>query len=69
MVIEDVQRATAHAALIDLMANRLDGLKGRVWSYVEEPDEHRRSQVLQSIADLEGALQSMRADYEASGHD
>jgi hypothetical protein len=63
--MEDVQRATAHTALIDLMAKRLDGLKGQVWFYVDEPGEHWRDQIFHSIAQLEGALQSMQADYEA----
>jgi hypothetical protein len=63
--VEDVQRATAHAALIDLMVRRLDGLKEQVWFYVQEPGEHRRDQIVGSIAQLERALQSMRADYEA----
>lgn len=66
-VVEDVQRATAHAALIDLMVSRLDGLRRQVWFYVDEPGEHWSSQIFQSIAQLEGALQSMRADYVAPG--
>lgn len=62
--MDDVQRATAHAALIDLMVRRLDGLKEQVWFYVQEP-EQCRDQISGSIAQLERALQSMRADYEA----